>query len=207
MKLFRSIVLIGLAFGLAACEGAEFASRNQPLDVPGLVAGTTVVARSYTVQQINVVVPEDLTVSEANGYYPAADIVWRGDPIGDRYQQVAAILETAALQGTADLSGDIPVVLDIVLARWHGVTERTRYSIGGNYTIHFMLTVRNAGTGAIIEGPRMIEAELAAPGGLAAVRLEQSGQTEKLRVTEYLTYVFQREFYGAGAALSAAGGV
>lgn len=30
----------------------------------------------------------DLSVSESNSYYPNADVVWRGDPIGDRIQQI-----------------------------------------------------------------------------------------------------------------------
>ena len=94
------------------------------------------------------------------------------------------------------LEGNIPIVVDFELVRFHGVTERTRFSIGGVYNIVFTMSVRNAVTGEIIEEARLIKADLSAPGGVAALMQEQRGQTEKVRVTDSLTQVFKDELSG-----------
>ncbi len=192
MTLFKFAALAILALSVSACATVETATRNAPLDAP-LAGAPTTVERSYAVQDVRVSVPPSLRVSERNGYYPMTDIVWRGDPIGDRHGQIAAIFETAAARDAETLQGAVPVVADVELQRFHGVTERTRYSVGGVYSIEFILTVRDAVTGAIIEGPRAVKADLPAPGGMAAILADQRGQTEKVRVTDHLAYVLRRE--------------
>ena len=191
MKLYRLIALTALSLTVAGCGNLGSLGRN------GLFAGsgsaTVAPERDYTVRDVRTTVPADLRVSEANMYYPITDIVWRGDPFGDRRSQLAAIFETAAARGAETMRGKVPVVVDIELVRFHGVTERTRYSIGGVYNIKFKMTVRDAATGAIIEPTRLVRADLPAPGGEAALKLDQSGQTEKVRVTDFLTTVLQRE--------------
>ena len=87
---------------------------------------------------------------------PNADVVWRGDPVGDRVGQVAAMFQTATTRNQDRLTGDIPVVVDFQRVRFHGVTERTRFSVGGVYNIVFNMSVRNAVIGEIIEEPRLI---------------------------------------------------
>lgn len=194
MKLKTLFALAALTMTIAGCATIDISSRNAPFEVPGATnAATQMVIRDYDVREVRVVVPQNLRSSESNGYYPLTDIVWRGDPLGNRLQQVGEILQTAAMRGTSDLDGAVPVVAEITLVRWHGVTERTRYSVGGVYSIQFYLEVRHAETGAIIEAARLIEANLPAPGGQAAVALEQAGQTEKVRVTDHLTWVFGQE--------------
>ena len=42
---------------------------------------------------IHVVAPTTLKVSEGNTYYPNADIVWREDSPGNRYEQVSGLIE------------------------------------------------------------------------------------------------------------------
>ncbi len=197
MKILRSIAVLGLALGVAGCANVDTVTRNAPLDLGNPAATVTQATRSYTVTDVRAVVPQSLRVSEANGYYPITDIVWRGDPLGDRHTQLEAIFEEAASRGAEKLTGDVPVVVDIELIRFHGVTERTRYSIGGVYNIIFTMTVRNATTGEIVEGPRRVEADLAAPGGLAAIHEDQTGQTEKVRVTDFLTMTLVKELTGA----------
>lgn len=188
--LIRAFTVIAIALGLAGCVEVETATRNQPLE---LALAPAEFIRSYTVEDVRAVVPETLKVSEANVYYPMADIVWRGDAYGDRHDQIADMFEVAAARQAETLQGDIPVVAEIVLSRFHGVTQKTRYSVGGIYNIVFTLTVRNAETGAIIEGPRLIEANLPAPGGRAAIALDEIGQTERVRVTDFLAMVLARE--------------
>lgn len=185
---------LALAASLSACAAVETSTRNVPIDLPTLQPGevSPAYARNYRVLGVQVNVPQTLRVSESNGYYPSTDIVWRGDPLGDRHVQVAALFETAAANVTPSLKGADEVFVQISVARFHGVTERTRYSVGGVYNMVFDMQVTDP-QGNIIEPLRRIEANLPAPGGQAALELEQAGQTEKVRVVEYLNFVLNRE--------------
>ena len=181
LRVLRAIVLLA---GLAACSTSE---RIVSADTPAAAT------RSYALSGISFAAADGLRVSEEAGYYPAADVVWRGDPLGPRMPQIGDMFQEAADRAATRLNGQVPVIADIRLLRFHGVTDRTRYSVGGVYDIIFTLSVRDARTGAVIEAPRRIQADLPAPGGAEAVRLENSGQTQKVRVTDFLTRVLLRE--------------
>lgn len=197
MTLTRMVSLTALMLSVAGCATIETPTRASSLDVAGLTPAVTVAQRSYALQDVQVIMPASLRISEGAGYYPNADVVWRGDPIGDRAQQITAMFETAGDRVSAGLTGDVPVIAVVTLLRFHGLTERTRYSVGGVYSIEFTLEIRNAQTGVVIETARVVKHDLPGPGGLAAVALEQAGQTEKVRVTDHLTYVLQLELTGA----------
>ncbi|SMY09669.1 DUF6778 family protein [Flavimaricola marinus] len=190
----KLITALALAVGLSACATVDTSTRNAPLELPTLQASDsgTEIRRDYNLMDVVVVVPESLRASESNAYYPVADIVWRGDAIGDRHAQVADLFKAAARDVASDLNGSQDVYVQITVARFHGVTERTRYSVGGVYNMVFDMTIVD-GAGNIVEPTRRIEADLPAPGGQAALELEQSGQTEKVRVVDYLTFVLTRE--------------
>lgn len=197
MTIMRCVVVLGLMLGMAACGDTGMATRNAPLPTLGLgVDGPRDVTRDYSIARVQFHAPQTMKVSEGNGYYPFADVVWRGDPVGDRIVQIGAIFETAVMRGTADLNGATPVIVDIALKRFHGVTERTRFSVGGVYNMVFDMTVLDARSGAVIEPPREVVANLSAPGGNAALVAEMHGQTEKVRVTDYLTMVLHDELRG-----------
>lgn len=189
----RLIAALALATGLSACATTETVSRNAPLDTERLTSPEQEIIRDYNVSSIVVNVPRELRVSENNSYYPNADIVWRGDPVGDRHAQIEEIFQTAATQAAGELGGarDVIAVIDVV--RFHGVTERTRFSVGGVYNMVFNLGIYDGQTGLVIETPRQLTANLPAPGGQAALQLEQAGQTEKVRVLNYLTFFIQQE--------------
>lgn len=169
---------------LTACSVQQTSVRS---------SGPTDVQRSYSLAGNTFSTVPGLDVSEAEGYYPFADVVWRGDPRGDRIAQIAAMFETAFDRNRSVLDGNQPVVVDIQLVRFHGVTNQTRYTVGGVYNIVFNMTVRDARTGAVIEPARRVAANLDAPGGVVAVRLEESGQTQKVRVVDFLTGVLRGE--------------
>ena len=152
-----------------------------------------VMDRSYTLQSLNFTVTPGLVASEENGYYPQADIVWRGDAPGPRAAQIGAMFDAAAARNTSVIRGERPVTVDIQLIRFHGVTEKTRGSVGGVYNIIFMMTVRDARTGDVIEPARRIEANLRAPGGSEARAMEQAGRTEKVEVTDFLTATLRNQ--------------
>lgn len=207
---------LAAALLLSACVASEPASRNVTPDALTLASrgtgsipesGARVLAPLYTIADVRVSVPRSLRVSEANVFYPMADIVWRGDPVGDRHQQITAIFEDAARQAATRMNGPRPAILQIELVRFHGVTEKTRYTIGGTHDMVFNLTVLDASTGAVIDGPREVRADARAAGGQAAIAEEQAGRTQKVVVTEKLVETLRRELSGpvAGAVMSSKG--
>lgn len=185
--------VIGLVFAalLSGCanwaqEGAGTASQTaggEPLGPPP----------SYNVRTVNIDVPRTLVVSEANSYFPRGDIVWRGDPPGDRYDQVASIFEEGFARGTADVRGDVPVVVDVEVVRFHSLSEKTRYSFGGVHSIRFEMAIRDASTGELVEPVRRVQADLEGYGGERAIAADAAGQTQKVRITDHLAEVAKVE--------------
>lgn len=157
----------------------------------------------YAVKSVNISVPQRLRTSEANTFLPNADIVWRGDLPGDRHAQVKAIFETAAVRSTASMQTGAPVVVDIEVVRFHCLTEKTRYTLGGVHSMRFMLTVRDATSGVILQGPRVVVADVKASGGAKAIAEEEAGLTQKVVVTNRLTEVIRRELSAPVAVLPA----
>jgi len=198
MTYLKCTIAAVLALSVSACSTVETVARNVPLDTVGFGGPVQTIERDYRVNNFSFGVPSNLQVSEGNGYYPLTDIVWRGDPIGDRPAQVGAMFDVAMTRNKSTLNGSIPVDVQFELVRFHGVTERTRFSVGGVYNIIFKMTVLNAETGDILEPARRVEANLSAPGGTAAILAEQRGQTEKVRVTDFLTQVLRDELTGQG---------
>jgi hypothetical protein len=201
MKVFRLVGTLAAAALLAACATVETPSRNAPFaGAAASSAGIDPAApifqaalASFNVQQVNVIVPQDLLVSEANRYYPRGDIVWRGDPAGDRHEQVKAIFEDGITRGASQLKGDVPVIVDIQVMRFHSLTEKTRYTIGGIHSIKFGLSIRSAETGLLMAERRVIKADLKGFGGQQAINAERQGQTQKVRITAHLASVIQTE--------------
>ncbi len=190
MRLVKLCVALMFGLGLAACAAPETATRNTPLDTQMLKPA----AVSLDVQAVRVSVPQSLKVSEANRYYPGGDIVWREDAPGDRHAQVKQILETAFMRGIDSLpKGAVPVVLDVELSRFHALSEKARYTIGGVHAIQFTYVLRDATTGAALTAPRFVKADFRALGGQAAIDAERQGITQKVRITEHLAKVIHQE--------------
>jgi hypothetical protein len=199
MKAPRIIRALGLALGLSACGGNDLASRSAPLATSVVAVGTSngprqvFLVSQYNVREIRIDVPRDLKVSEANMFYPVADIVWRGEPRGDRHMQVHSIFTDAFGMGTAQMKQGPDVMVDIKVKRFHGVTEKTRYTVGGVFNMVYDLTVRDAKTGAILEGPREVAVATRAAGGSVAIEEEQAGRTQRVVVMEALRESARRE--------------
>ena len=192
--------LVGAVFALSACVTPEPASRAatdtlalHPSASAKGSAAPVVAAPQWNVRAVEVVVPDRLHVSEANMLYPIADIVWRGDPRGDRHAQVQAIVAEAAKRATAGMTKGEPVVVAIEMQRFHALTERARYTVGGSYGLRFTLTLRDAKTGAVIDGPRKLAVGFPAAGGQKAIEQEAQGLTEKVAITQYLTEFLRAE--------------
>ncbi len=199
----KKLCVLGLALALSACVSSEPASRSMSGDALTLASRGTgsipetgsvrVMAAQYDVADVQVTVPRELRVSEANTFYPMADIVWRGDALGDRHVQIASIFNDAAQRATGGMNTGRTVAVQIELVRFHGVTEKTRYTVGGTHNMVFDLTVRDAASGAVLDGPRRVVADAKAAGGQAAIAEEQAGRTQRVVVTEKLVEVLRRE--------------
>ena len=194
MVVLRRILALALSLGLAACATPEPATRGAAV-APSLIDSGKVlmVTPDYNVTAIWVHVPTTLRVSESNSYFPIADIVWHGDPAGNRYQQVQKIFEDAFANGTRDLRGTQPVVIDVTVTRFHALTQKARYTTGGMHTLHFVLTVRDARTGQVLDGPRPVVADVKAAGGARAVAQEAEGLTQKVVIETRLAEVIHAE--------------
>jgi hypothetical protein len=179
------------ALGLAACGTTDTATRNAPSTDPIQTLVAPAVGPAYSIASLDVEVPGKLRVSEANVFYPLADIVWRGDLFGDRREQVKSLFTAAGAK--ADLQAGRLVDVRIDLIRFHGVTEKTRNTTGGVYSIIFRLTLTDPGTGEPVEAPRIVEANLPAPGGYRAMMADHDGRTERVVVTEHLIRTLKRE--------------
>lgn len=195
MTAIRRFTALAMMALLAGCGQPEQASRNMLAPEGGLTLATqgqdilpasAVRMARFDVQNVVVTVPPTLRASEANVYYPLADIVWRGDAPGNRHEQVRTIFRDAAAQATARMTAGPAAVVEISLNRFHSVTEKTRYSVGGVHSMNYTLTVREAASGAVIDGPRVVIADVPAVGGVRALAEDQAGRTMKVVITERL---------------------
>ncbi len=202
MKMIKTLLAVAVAAGLSACAKPETVSRAAP--AAGLIAAPIAeeAGRDYTVTEVKVNVSRDLSVSEANLYFPIADIVWRDDPLGDRHMQVARIMKNGMSTGAVALVGSRDVIVNVDVLRFHAVTEKARYTIGGVHSIKFRMSVIDAQTGEVIEAPRTVVADFDALGGAAAIKAEREGFGQKQRITAHMAGVIQREL-GSPALLAA----
>lgn len=169
---------------LAGCGGPWETEYGAPLSRDA-TAGWRLV-------DVQVTVPPELTVSDVNSFAPEADIVWHGDPRGDRRAQVAAILAEGIRRGADDLPGDHPVLIAATLQQFHGVTPRSVADApSAVHNIAFAAAVFDARTGERLTEPRLIRADLRANVGAAAVIAATEGQTQKVRVTRHIERTVQ----------------
>lgn len=206
MKPIRTLLFVIAAAAVSACAGPQTATRNAvmapteagsalsaPVKTTASEKAPIIFLRNINIAKITVDVPRTLVVSEKNSRYPKGDIVWRGDMIGDRYEQVKAIVEKSAHQAAEGINGVRPVHMHIRVTRFHGVSEKTRYSTGGVHNMNFVVTLLDPETGAVLRPAREVVTNLDAFGGSAAIAADQRGETQKVRVTAFLTNAIRTE--------------
>ena len=170
---------------------------NAPLEkIPAGAVSTQNLIKSsrsltWNIKDVRVNVPSSLSVSEANFYIPKADIVWRGDPYGDRRRQVSDLIDLAVSQAVLGLEGNQPVFLDIRLERFHALSQKARATVGGVHNIQFDVTVRDVETGITLAGPTPVSIHLKAYGGQKAIEAEMRGETQKRRISKEITSVMR----------------
>lgn len=182
MKRRTFLTLTGMTALLAACGQWKVGYDHAP-DVAQ--------AAGWRVTSVKVTVPESLSVSEEYVFAPKADIVWHGEPAGDRRAQVAQIVETGARRGAAGLKGSRPVRLDITMLRFHALSKKARekLSSSGVHSIDMTVRVIDVATGQVLAEEPRLEADLPALSGKQAIEAERQGQTQKVRITNHIAVV------------------
>ncbi len=178
---FPKIILVTVALGLlSACtfQNTKYAAEVSAEQSAG-----------WHLHDVQVSVPTALTTSDVNLFQPNVDVVWHGDPAGDRKQQVAVILEDAIESAAENMSGPRGVVVQATLIRFHSLTPKARAVTGGVHKIAFSIQVVDDETGAVLAGPTVIEADVEAFGGWQAVEADARGDTPKLRISNRITEV------------------
>lgn len=178
----RRSVVLGLTVALlSACiPGNRFETAYDP------VAAS--VSQGWRLSEVRVHVPKTLVVSEAKSLLPNADIVWREDPLGDRYAQVDTILTDAIRQGAQSLRGSRPILIDVTVTRFHALTfeAELRGQDWGVHNVDFTARVIDASTGEVLLRDTQIRAELPAFSGAQMVEARKQGQTQKLMISAHV---------------------
>ncbi len=180
----RSVLAMGALLFAAACSSTWETSYNQGID--------EATARSWSFRSVDVSVPETLTVTDVNRIAPEADIVWHGDPAGDRRAQVKAVMEAGLQRGVAGVRGSKPVTLNVTMQRFHAVTPaavaRAPQAV---HDIIYTAQVLDARTGAPVTEPILFRTDLEAFTGDQAVQAAEQGQTQKVRIVNHVAAVTQ----------------
>jgi len=197
--LFKILAGLMLTITLGACAAPNPVSRSaMPDDTMLAEAPPDVRIDSFTVS-----VPRSLEVNERNLYYPKGDIVWRGEPIGDRHEQVRAIFETGLRSAAPRIDGNRPVRMDVQVMRFHALSEKARYSVGGVHDIDFKYRLIDMQTGQQIGPTKDVSADLNGLSGQTAILAEARGQTQKARIIAHLSRVFADELTLPGGHVNA----
>jgi len=182
----RRFVFLGLAgFGLAGCSGGDqWATEYADLIDPN-------VSKNWRIANIDVRVPESLSVSEANSFAPDADIVWREEPLANRHQQVDRIITRAAQIGSGQLTGARAVNLVVQVSEFHALTQKARTTLqnSGVHNITFTAQVLDAKTGVELTPVDTIRADLVGFSGAQAVEAVKQGQTQRVRIIAHVSQV------------------
>lgn len=175
----RSLLLTGAASLLAGCAGRWEVGYSDGLDAE--------VTRNWRLGDVLIVVPSDLSVSHANTFAPNADIVWHGEPFGNRRAQVAAILKEGITLGTRELRGDRPVTITATLMRFHAVTPAAvGRAPAAVHNISYMIQVLDATTGDPLTEKQVVQADLEAFVGAAAVAAAINGNSQRVRIVNHI---------------------
>jgi hypothetical protein len=188
MSVPRRTALVALAATLlSACVGGggSFMTDYDPISAD--------VSAAWRLAEVRVNVPRSLSVSEAKTLLPNADLVWREDPLGDRYAQVDTIMTNAITRGAQGLRGSRGVIVDVTVTRFHALTfeAELRNQNWGVHNIDFTARVVDAASGATLVGPTDIRAELPAYSGTQMREARRKGITQKSMITNHVAKTVQ----------------
>ncbi len=177
----RLFLLSAMALPLGACGGTYATSFPAQLSLDQ--------TSHWRVTSVQVLVSQNLTVSEEKGFVPHADIVWReDDPQGDRHQQVATIMQNAIAAGARGLHGPEAVKLQVSVTRFHALTFEAETGLpdAGVHNIQFDIQVVDARSGQVLVGSTHIVADFPALSGEKMRAARARGETQKSQITAHV---------------------
>lgn len=184
VRILFKLTALWLVAVLSACVGGTF----QTMYKAGLSADAT---QAWRVADVNVDVPRTLSVSEAPVLVPKADIVWREEGVGNRYEQVSRIVANGIREGSRPLNGPRAVTLEVGVSRFHAMTlqaEALNYDVGV-HNIDFTVRVVDAKTGEVLVPPTFILAEFPAMTGARMAQARLRGETQRSQIEAHLARV------------------
>lgn len=180
-----ALLALGLTLGLAGCASSTWETAYDQLD--------TAQTANWRVASVEVAAPETLTTSEENSYTPDFDIVWHGEPAGDRRAQAAAIVKEGIEKGAAGLHGKNRVRIVATLGQFHAITPVVRENLqnSGVHNIQYTVQVFDARSGAPLTEPQNIKAEFPALVGRAGDEADAKGLTQRVQIVNQIAAVTQ----------------
>lgn len=177
------VFFVLMTIGLSGCSARFETSYDHPVAANAAI--------DWKLAKVDVLVPDELVVSEADTYLPRADIVWREDPPGDRKAQVAKIVGDAAGAAAAGLHGQREVRLRIIVQRFHALTFKAEaLNIkSGVHDVIFTISVLDAKTGEILAGPTLVNAATPALTGAEMIEARARGESQKLHISRLVEKV------------------
>lgn len=176
-------VVIGLSLFVSACAG-NFTTEYTTLDQIGFDG-------PVRVTDVDVVVPDGTSTTEANRLAPRADIVWHGELAGDRRAQTAAIVEEGILRGAEGSEGR-GVELRVELTRFHAVTpSAVNLAPSAVHDIEFNVWIHDCTDGDELIGPLAFETDLLAFTRTQAAVAAAEGRTQRERIVHHISRVTQ----------------
>ncbi len=196
---FRGLVVAASALALSACV----APRVSQTDFTQGVGQAASQVAAWSLGDVQVEVSSSLTVTQSPSrrYPPTTELVWYGDPPGDRKAQVETLMADAVRAGAADaLLGSKPVAIKLHITEFHAMTPRARATELqlGVHEIMFDISVLDS-AGAAIAAEKGVRADLQAFSGASALQAEQLGQGQKIRIQSRVAQVVRAWLVSAGA--------
>lgn len=205
MKL-KVLPSIAAALLMSACTGDVPASRSvadwtlavSHGAVDAKAGAQKVLMGHYVIKDVQVTVPQMLQVSEIKDDR-VADIVWQGEPMGNRHRQVSAMLSDAMQLVAAEMTDGPDVIVRIDVTRFYAGGEvprsvgKPRPKGGSTSSVYFTLSVIDEVTGEVLESPRAIVADISAGRAARAVGRTPRGGPARDDVIAALAQVLRRE--------------
>ena len=187
-----AFLAVGLAMGLAGCAGSNWETAYEQVD-PAQSA-------NWRLASVQVSAPATLTTSDVDGYTPDFDIVWHGEPAGDRHAQAAAIIKEGIERGARSaLNGREGVRIVATITQFHAITPTVRrMHTVGVHNIQYTVQVFDAHSGAALTEPQNIKAEFPALVGKAGDEADAAGNTQRVQIVNHVAAVTQN-WLGKGA--------
>lgn len=194
----KGLFIAASALTLSACVAPRVADTDFTQGVGQ--AASQVAAWSLGDVQVEISNKLTVTQSPSRRYPPITELVWYGDPPGDRKAQVVALMSDAVRAGAADaLVGSQPVTIALNITEFHAMTPRARATELqlGVHEIMFDISVVDA-SGAVIASETGVRADLQAYSGASALQAEQLGQGQKIRIQSRVAQVIRSWLVASG---------